>query len=259
MPLRNAFEPQQPMTPTPGQRFNWQRNSSSARSRESATGRGDSCGRRAREFVEVHGGVFPPVVNEHCPLCLQPVTAESAQRMAYFREHVLSTVQATANTAAAALAEALLECDPANAEPCRTPLLTALSNREPQLAQEIESRIVAATEHLTTMTTEPASATGAMIDVGPVTGKLKAWADTRSRHADDLHATEEPEKLKQAEAELAELEARQRLAGALTQFTTWREQLHTICALTEAHSALATNRITVAQRDLSRRRLRGGS
>jgi recombinational DNA repair ATPase RecF len=205
----------------------------------------------AREFVEVHGGVFPPAADERCPLCLQPVSVETARRMAHFQEHVLSTVQAAANAAATDLAEALLECDSTHAEACRTPLLTALSAREPRLAHAIDSRIAAVTEHLTAMTAEPASATGAMIDVESVTGELKAWADARSRHADDLCATEEPEKLKQAEAELAELEARQRLASELTLFTTWRAQLQTISALGEAHSALATNRITTAQRELT--------
>ena len=171
----------------------------------------------AREFVEMHGGVFPPAVDEHCPLCLQPVSAETAQRMAHFQEHVVSTVQGAAHAAATHLTAALLECNSAYAEACRTPLLTALSAQEPQLAQAIDSRIAAVTEHLTAMTAEPASATGAMIDVEAVTGELRAWADARSRHADDLRAAEEPEKLKQAEAELAELEARQRLASELTQ------------------------------------------
>jgi hypothetical protein len=51
--------------------------------------------------------------------------------------------------------------------------------------------------------------------------------------------------------ELAELEARQKLGGRFDDVTTWIGTLKRVAALRGAHSALATNRITMKQRDLS--------
>ena len=50
---------------------------------------------------------------------------------------------------------------------------------------------------------------------------------------------------------MAELDARERLAGELAAFGSWRDCLRVIDALDRAHSALATNRITNAQRELT--------
>ena len=205
----------------------------------------------ARSFVEGHRGAFPPAPGDHCPLCLQPVTADTAERMAHFQEHVSSTIRATAKSAAGALSDALEACAPAHAAACRTPLIAALRDRKPELVQHVETLIDAVAEHLVTMQTDPAAAAGTTFDAEAVTAGLTAWADTRSSHTSALLAAEEPEKLKQAEAELAELEARQRLASELDIFTTWRMRLGTISALTEAHTALATNRITSARRELT--------
>lgn len=205
----------------------------------------------ARSFVGGHRGAFPPVLGDHCPLCLQQVTSETAERMAHFQEHVSSTIRATAKTAADALSDAVGACAPAHAQSCRTPLIAALADRKPELVQHVETLIGAVAEHLVRMQADPAAAAGSTFDAEAVAAELTTWAETRSSHAGALLAAEEPEKLAEAKAERAELEARQRLASELDIFTTWRMRLRTISALAETHAALATNRITSARRELT--------
>lgn len=205
----------------------------------------------ARSFMEGADGAFPPGAGSPCPLCLQAVTPSTATRMAHFDAHVSSTVQATAMEAERVLTEALSTCAPTHADACRTPLLEALRDREPELAQQLEAVIDDMQAHLETMQLAPETAAAASVDVTPATAALTAWAVTRSRRADNLLSTENPAKLEAVKALLAELEARERLAGDVDVFEDWRAQLRILAGLDRAHSALATNRITSAQRELT--------
>jgi energy-coupling factor transporter ATP-binding protein EcfA2 len=205
----------------------------------------------ATSFVEGAGGVFPPSVGEHCPLCLQQVSIDTADRLARFRTHVSSTVQARALGTASQLTAALAECGPAHADQCRVPVLAVLREREPDSARRIDQLISEIAEHLARMHASPKDASGTEFDVEAAATELVIWADRRLSHADALLAAEDPEKRRTAIAELAELEARQRLASDIDVFRNWRTNLGTIAALGKAHSALATNRITAAQRDLT--------
>lgn len=205
----------------------------------------------ARSFVEGNGGTFPPSTGGYCPLCLQQVTADTAERMAHFHAHVSSTIQARADSTSKALASAMAECSPDHVHECRTELLVALRDREPDMVRRVETLLDAVAEHLVRMQASPGTAVGAIFDVEDVTRQLTAWAEGRLKHASTLLAAEDPEKRSATEAELGELEARQRLAGDLDVFMAWRTRLRVIAALSDAHSALATNRITSAQRELT--------
>jgi len=57
--------------------------------------------------------------------------------------------------------------------------------------------------------------------------------------------------------ELTELEAREKLGGRLDDVTVWISTLKRVAALHRAHSALATNRITTKQRELSEAAITG--
>jgi energy-coupling factor transporter ATP-binding protein EcfA2 len=207
----------------------------------------------ARAFVESGGDQFPPEDGGMCPLCLQSVVAESASRMAHFEAHVTSDVQARSEVASASLAEALAACEPERAQECRTPFLAALRDVEPALALQIETLIQTVSGHLATMQTKPKEAAGASVDHQTVRTALERWAETRESHALGLLSTEDPESLLQVSAELAELEARQRLSEELAVFDAWRAKLKRAVSIDAAHTALATNRITTAQGDLTQR------
>ncbi|MQA86430.1 MAG: AAA family ATPase [Streptosporangiales bacterium] len=205
----------------------------------------------ARTFIEGQGGQFPPGAGQPCPLCLQAVTDDAATRMAHFDAHVSGAVQAAANAADETLAEALEASAPRRADAVRTPLLLALREREPALAAQVDEAIDDIMRHMTAMTASPDEATAAHIDVTPAVTALMAWASGRSSHAEALSVSENPEELARLRAELAEFEARDSLGADLSVFNTWRERLCLIAALDRTHTALATNRITTAQRELA--------
>lgn len=60
----------------------------------------------ARSFVAQHGGTFPPVAEDACPLCLQTIASDTAETLTHFEAHVHSSVQERVNRTAA---EAALE------------------------------------------------------------------------------------------------------------------------------------------------------
>jgi len=100
------------------------------------------------------------------------------------------------------------------------------------------------------MTSAPEHATGYLGDVTDVTRRLRTWQEARSAHAQTLTEADNSDKLPALLAELAELEAKERLAHDLQLFTEWQQVLRTITKLNTAHSALATNKINFAQRTL---------
>src|SRR5450830_1292954 len=98
-------------------------------------------------------------------------------------------------------------------------------------------------KHLTLMTSAPEHATGYLGDVTDVTERLRTWQEARSAHARTLTEADNSDKLPALLAELAELEATERLAQNLQLFNEWQQALRTIGLLDTAHSALATNKI----------------
>jgi energy-coupling factor transporter ATP-binding protein EcfA2 len=206
----------------------------------------------AREFIEAAGGHFPPATGEPCPLCLQSVTGDTADRMAHFDAHITSSVRSTATERAGALAGALASCGPDHATTARTnPLLTALRLREEELAALIDITIDSISEQLDVMHANPRTAPAGNVDITPAIAALSAWAEARATRAAALESADDADKLPKVKAELAELEARDRLRDDLDAFLAWRLTLRTIASLDAAYTALATNKITTAQRELT--------
>ncbi|MBH0025942.1 AAA family ATPase [Pseudoalteromonas sp. SWN29] len=59
----------------------------------------------AQNFIMGNGDdkTFPPVKNEHCPTCLQPIGSQAAERMARFNDYITNQSQVDADKATAAL------------------------------------------------------------------------------------------------------------------------------------------------------------
>ena len=70
-------------------------------------------------------------------------------------------------------------------------------------------------------------------------------------------AADDPERERALRVELAELDARASLAPRLDDIAQWVGTLRRVPALRRAHSALATNRITIKQRQLSEQAVTG--
>lgn len=205
----------------------------------------------ARAFVESSEGSFPPGSGSPCPLCLQPVAAATADRLAHFEAHITSSVQNTAEARKSELASALEACGPENAdEVLNSALLVALSDREPDVAAPVAETVNAVRLHLERMSASPRDAIGAVTEVGPAVDVLTRWASARAVRAKTLRNADDAGRLPELRAELAELEARVRLAGELPLFSAWKRNLARIALLDAAYSGLATNKITIAQKGL---------
>jgi recombinational DNA repair ATPase RecF/F0F1-type ATP synthase assembly protein I len=209
----------------------------------------------ARAFVEGEETRFPPASGQPCPLCLQPVTENTAARMAHFDAHVASTVQVAANAAARMLTDVIDGSAPRHADAARTPLLAVLREREPNLAAQLDHAINGIAQHLVAMTANPAEAIAADLDITLPLTTLTEWASGRSSRAEALGASDNPQELARLKKELAELSARESLIADVAGFTAWQCRLRVIAALDSAHTALATNRITTAQRELTENKI----
>jgi ABC-type transport system involved in cytochrome c biogenesis ATPase subunit len=205
----------------------------------------------ARGFVEAGGGTFPPVEGGTCPLCLQAVSAEVAERFVHFQRHVTGEVQAVADLRARELQGRLEAISPLSADSVAAqPLIAALREREPALAENFDSVVAEIRQNLSAWQIAPDDAKPAALDTSVVTKALRAWGEMRSEHARTLREADNSETLPSLRRELAELEARTRLKENLPVFNDWQMILGRIGNLDLAHSALATNRLTSAQRGL---------
>jgi energy-coupling factor transporter ATP-binding protein EcfA2 len=217
----------------------------------------------ARQFVQASGQPFPPRGDDHCPLCLQTVSDGAAERLAHFEAHIESTLTATALARTAEMNTAMARVSPAHASVVSDdPLLVALRRREPELGDEIDHAIGSIRIRLETISDDAAAiqtvledgettAERSTPDVATAATALQQWSDARGAHAATLRATDDASTLTALQDELAELDARTRLGEELSRFAGWRASLSAMRALDNAHSALATNRITTAQRELT--------
>jgi len=204
----------------------------------------------AREFSERAGTDFPPDVGASCPLCLQETSPDAAARLAHFENHVRSTVGERARRAREALQVALEPLDERYVDVLRTPFFEGLAEREGELHWDLERVLGALREQMRLLREDPAGAQVVPVPLDPA-AKLDAWADSREAHARALTAAEDPERERELRQELAELEAREKLGARLDDVTGRIGVLQRVAALREAHRALATNRITTKQRELS--------
>lgn len=205
----------------------------------------------ARAFIESGGGTFPPAAGARCPVCLQDVDDVAAQRMAHFQEHINGAVQANADERTADLSGAVAAASPVHADAVAVAaVLPLLRARQPDLATRVENVVAELRRHLERMAANPVGATGCSGDATAVATALREWGRVRQEHARTLREADDSDKLPMLQGELAELAARERLGEDLEACTRWRVTLREISQLDTAFSALATNRITTAQRTL---------
>lgn len=210
----------------------------------------------ARAFAEQAGSVFPPASGETCPLCLQEMTADASVRLAHFEEHVRSSVQEGARQAGEALTQALEPLSAHHLDLLRTPFLAGLREREPELHSALDRYLDAVKARMEALRADPAGAQVLPVLHEP-TDRLEEWGEKRAAHADTLLVADDPSRETELRAELAELDAREKLGARLPDVEKWLGTLRRIAALRRAHSGLATNRITTKQRQLSEEVVRG--
>jgi energy-coupling factor transporter ATP-binding protein EcfA2 len=206
--------------------------------------------RAAREFSEQQQASFPPGSDECCPLCLQKLDPDAADRMAHFEKHVQSSIAQEASRARQALAGALETVDERHVSACRTEFLQSLKTRNEQLHDSIEHYLDAISRRMTELRGNPADSKILAVLEDPAES-LERWGQARAEQAQALLAAEDPERERELRAELAELDAREKLQARLDEIGKWVSILKRIGALRRAHGTLATNRITTQQRRLS--------
>ena len=205
----------------------------------------------ARRFVETNAGDFPPRAGGRCPFCLETISAETEARLQHFEEHIRSAVQATARHAAEHHANAMNALDLSRVARCRGPLLASLKEREPELHAALEAFLESASARMQRMRDDPIAAAAEGIAPEIPTAALRGWSAARAARGQALRAASNPEQQARLQQELTDLEARLLLEPRLEDIEKLVRIQRRIAALRRAYSALATNRITTAQRRLS--------
>ena len=203
----------------------------------------------ARDFATAEGAAFPPEAGNVCPLCLQVLDPSSAERMAHFENHVMSTVQAAADAAAEHLSQGLADRDPARVEPLRAPFVDRLLEREPAVAGPLIAYLDQLTAHLEGVRSKPDEAVALAETPEAALATLRKWGMGRKEQADRLISATDDEASARLRQELRELEARQVLRDRLDEFELWRGDLRVVDKIDAAWKALATNKITTYQGD----------
>jgi len=204
----------------------------------------------AKAFAESTESPFPPPEGARCPLCLQEVSPEDAGQMSHFEQHVSSALGQAARLTRGRLTASLELLVERDIDEMRTPFLAGLAEREPALFASVTEYLDAVAECMLTARDNPAHATAAVIRP-EVVADLERWGDARQTHANTLVAAEDPERQAEMQQQLNELDARAQLAARLDDVKSRISNLRRAAALHRAHSALATNRITTKQRELS--------
>ena len=171
--------------------------------------------------------------------------------MAHFERHVTSTLQTTLDARTCALQEWLESVAPTHADSVLAlPLVSALREREPDVGSAVDALIVALRADLERTTDSPITAPATEVDASQVVSRILAWGESRSGHAETLMAADVSDNLPSMRREVAELEARERLSTKLPAFMDWLATTETISSIDALRTALATNKITAAQRGL---------
>ncbi len=208
----------------------------------------------AREFwtAETRESAFPPAPGAHCGLCLQQVDQDAAARMSHFEQHVRSDVQRRADTAKAKLEAALARLDPELLTRARSPLVEALRETAPQLHAAIEHYISICEQRMHALRERsPSSQALPPVPEQPL-GQLQQWAAEFRRRAATLEASEDPRRRAQLQAELIDLEGRERLRERLEEIEQHVGRLRRLERLQKAYDSLSTRKISSKQNALSR-------
>lgn len=203
----------------------------------------------ARQFVERQGRTFPPSENEHCPLCVQPVTDGVAARMLDFESHVNAKANETLRISEDNLAATLDGYDTRHVDICRTGMLEWLAVGEQGLHQELTQLLEVIAATFTALRADPEAEIPAL----PVEclARLRRWGQQRDQHARELLEAADPQREQSLQRELVELAARERLAVRFEDVRSAIASHKKIAVLRRSMTALATNKITTLQRELS--------
>lgn len=203
--------------------------------------------RRFHEHAAAGSHPFPPQAHgELCPLCLQELSPQAAQRFASFDEFVKGTTAAEAAAAQAGYAAEFTRLDPALLSPARPEFLDSLSSYDAALASAVNAFVDAAELRLGQLRTQSPPAL-APLPLAPL-AELESFAAARDAHAAELR---DDGSIRAAAAELAELEAASQLAGRLDPILSWLATLAQIAVLEAAVAALKTNAISATQRRIA--------
>jgi energy-coupling factor transporter ATP-binding protein EcfA2 len=208
----------------------------------------------ARDFwmADTRESAFPPVPGAHCGLCLQQVDQDAAVRMRDFEQHVRSDVQRRADTAKEKLVAALGRLDPELVTRARSPLVEALRETAPQLHAALEHYIAICEQRMHALRESPPNSQGLPPVPEQPLGQLHQWAAEFRRRAATLEASADPRRREQLQAELVELEGRERLRERIEDIETHVGRLRREELLKKAYESLSTRRITSKQNALSR-------
>lgn len=204
----------------------------------------------ARDYMSHVDSRFPPPEGQPCPLCRSPADADTASRLEELEDHVTSTLQQEAERARARL-EAVLE----SYDQDRIERMVGLSRRSiADKDEQLHEHIVSATDRLSELVAsvreEPLA--GNDLDQPPLPlQELDAWASQRRQHAETLEASLDPDGHARLAQELRELEGRRAVAEMFERLKAWGRVLSDVHCYEAAYSALATNRLTRKQRELS--------
>jgi len=204
----------------------------------------------ARAFAESTDLSFPPPEGARCPLCLQELSAPDADLMSHFEQHVRSALGEAARVAGEQLDASLEPMLERDVDGLRKAFLSGLFEREPEIFQRVTQYLDAVAAGMRIARENPESAAPPTLEPGAVS-ELEQWASAREAHANTFQDAEDPDRQEEMRQELNELEAREQLAGRLEDAKDRLSNLKRIAALRQAYSALATNRITTKQRELS--------
>jgi len=148
----------------------------------------------ARSFVQSAGyGPFPPPPGSAavaCPLCLQEISLDAAERLRHFQAHVESEVESQVESAVAALAGATAMLPTTLIADCQPPVLESIRAVEAGLAATVDGAVNAARERLAALTAGAEAILHAELAEMPPDPcpRLRAWSDAQARRAGELEA-----------------------------------------------------------------------
>ena len=207
----------------------------------------------ARTFVEESGQRFPPETGDVCPLCVQPIDSSAAERVGHFERHVQSALQTQARLAQERLTLSLERINPARINTLGLVFPESVDAQWASLATDVSGLREAVTKRMHALANDPLDE---KLDPLPATAAppgVEDWAASREQHAAILDAAADPAGERELRGELDELVGRSALAERLDEVSDWVSIMKRLGALRAARVALATNRITSKQRELSSR------
>jgi len=203
-----------------------------------------------RRFVEAGGGTFPATGHDAaCPVCQQDLDGAARERLATFEEFVrgdLSQRIVTLRAAIARQAESLPDVSMIRAR-----VEAALDGASDELRAIAQSAVDELAQREQRARRVAASETGddavtSRVDTGPI----RDYAKKQSAAADAQAALQDENERRRITAALAELQARDVLAGALAAVRKRIEVLKALERINSAKAELGTKRISDQLREL---------